>query len=189
MSDSVIISSLKQINWDKKENREVADQLIADSKEYLCRVIDHIYTGNEIRSDCFMDAYEKQDEIKRLDRRRTVAHDEMLKSFVPFISLLKEQGAFNDADYRLDNRTQIADFVALIAFELIDILPEAKGEGNIRDELAEKIHVGTITFEQISDRIEDEIYNKGIVDEDKTIERVTRQILEKHIEAFTELAK
>ncbi len=189
MSDSVIITSLKQINWDIAENRAVADQLIADAKEYMCRVIDHIYTGNEIRSDCFMDAYEKQDEIKRLDRKRTVAHDEMLKSFAPFISLLKEQAGFDDADYRLDNRTRIADFVALIAFELLDILPESKGEGNIRDELAERIHSGTITFGQISDRIEDEIYNKGISAEDKLIDEISRQILEKHIEAFKELAK
>ena len=48
MSDSAIITSLKQINWDIAENRAVADKLIADAKEYMCRVIDHIYTGNEI---------------------------------------------------------------------------------------------------------------------------------------------
>lgn len=157
MKDSIVVL-LKQINWEIAENRDIAHQLAADVKEYISRVVDHIYTGNEIRSDSFMDAFEKQDEIRRLDRRRTVAHDKMLKSFAPFLRLLNEQTSFKATNYRLENRTQIADYVALIAFELIGMAPEARAEGSIRDELAEKIHLEEITFEHINNQINDLLY-------------------------------
>ena len=96
-----------------------------------------------------MDASEKQDEISRLDRKRTVAHDRMLKTFAPFLALLQEQESFNSAVYRLENRTQIADFVALIGFELIGSEPGSRIEGSIRDELAENIYSGDISIDQI----------------------------------------
>jgi len=126
-----------------------------DAKEYFNRVADHIYTGNEIRADSYMDISEKQDEIRRLDRKRIAAHDKMLKSFVPFLGLLRDKTAFDEDDYRLENRTQVADFVALIAFELIGTVPTTKVEGGIRDELAEKIHLGEIKFEEIKNLIND----------------------------------
>jgi hypothetical protein len=153
MNDSSIMTLLKKINWDIPENRDIASQLALDAKEYFIRVADHIYTGNEIRADSFMDASEKQDEIRRLDRKRTAAHDRMLKNFAPFLELLQEKEGFAAAGYRLENRTQIADFVALIAFELTDIEPTSRIEGSIRDELAEKIHLGEISFVDIKNLI------------------------------------
>lgn len=51
-----------------------------------------------------MDAHEKQDEIRILDRIRTVAHDKMLRSFAPFINMMKEQVGFEENDYQLENR-------------------------------------------------------------------------------------
>ena len=148
-----IIECIRQIDWKDEKNRKVADEFITDAVEYMKRVKAHIYKGNEIRADSFMSIDEKQDEISRLDRRRTSAHDKMLRSFAPFHRLLEEQTAFDAADHRLENRTQIADFVSLIAFELVGIVPETKGEGSIRDELADKIHSGEITFEHIYSRI------------------------------------
>jgi len=56
MNDSSIMTLLKKINWDIPENRDIASQLALDAKEYFIRVADHIYTGNEIRADSFMDA-------------------------------------------------------------------------------------------------------------------------------------
>jgi len=151
MNDSSLMMLLKQINWDMPENRKIANQLALDAKEYFIRVVDHIYTGNEIRADIFMDASEKQEEIKLLDRKRTAAHDKLLNTFESFLGLLQEQKGFDAAGYKLENRTQIADFVASIAFELIGLEPASGVEGSIRDELAEKIHSGDVSFEQISD--------------------------------------
>lgn len=155
MKNSKLMTLLAQINWDIAENRDIASQLALDAKEYFIRVADHIYTGNEIRADSYMDISEKQDEIRRLDRKRTAAHDKMLRSFVPFLGLLRDKTAFDEDDYRLENRTQVADFVALIAFELIGTVPTTKVEGGIRDELAEKIHLGEIRFEEIKNLIND----------------------------------
>ena len=90
-----------------------------------------------------------QDELSRLDRKRTDAHNRLLTSFYPFLDILKDQSDFNRDDYRLDNRTQIADFVSLIIFEMMNIEPSSRIEGDIRDELAEKVHRNEITYEQI----------------------------------------
>ncbi len=144
-----VLPCLQKIDWSDPENRRIADALIADAKEYMSRVVDHIYKGNEIRADRFMDAAEKQEEIGRLDRKRTAAHDQMLKSFASFLDLLRGVEGFDENDYRLANRTQIADFVAKIAFELVGMEVEASGDGSVRDELADKLHKGEITFEQI----------------------------------------
>ena len=155
-----IIKYIRQIDWKDEENRKVADALVADAFEYLKCVEAHVYKGNEIRADSFMSIDEKQDEISRLDRKRTAAHDKMLKSFASFLSMLKEQEDFDETDYRLENRVQKADFVALIAFELMDAAPASKVEGDIRDELAEKIHTGEITFERISELINEKLYQE-----------------------------
>ena len=144
-----IIEYVRQMDWKDEENRRVADELISDAAEYMRRVEAHIYKGNEIRADSFMSVDEKQDEIRRLDRKRTEAHDRMLKSFSPFLDLLRDVPGFRESDYNLSNRTQIADFVALIVFELIDIEPASRKEGDIRDELAEKLHREEVTLEQI----------------------------------------
>ena len=82
----------------------------------------------------------------------------MLKSFVPFLDLLKEKTDFDESDFRLSTRTQIADFVALIAFQLQGKEPISGVDGDIRDELAEKVHSGEISFEQIKVKIEEGIY-------------------------------
>lgn len=156
-----VLPYLKRVDWRITENRTISDALLLDAREYMKRVVDHIYKGNDIRADSFMDISEKQDEIRRLDSKRTDAHNKMLKSFAPFLRLLKEQADFNAADYRLESRTQIADFVALIAFELIDMVPETRVEGSIRDELAEKIHAGEVTYKQISTLIEKEVYGNN----------------------------
>lgn len=144
-----ITDFIRQIDWNADNNREVADNLIRDAKEYLKRVEAHIFKGNEIRSDMFMGFAEKQDEIGRLDRRRTAAHDQMLKSFAPFLALLGSETDFNEDDYRLGNRTQIADFVATIAFELLGKEPASTKEGDVRDELAEMLNKGTFSFEEL----------------------------------------
>ena len=167
-----IIPTIKQIDWSRYENRDISNQLLFDAKEYMKRVIDHIYTGNEIRSDSFMDISEKQDELHRLDSKRTGAHDKMLRSFAPFLELLKEKTDFAESDYRLSTRTQIADFIALIAFQLLDKDPLSGADGDIRNELAEKIHSGEITFEQIVTTIEDEIYDDRVLDPEYAAEYV-----------------
>ena len=122
---------------------------MADAKEYLKRVEAHIFGGNEIRADAFMDVSEKQDAIRSLDRKRTAAHNEMLESFGPFLDLLKDNTSFDANDWNLANRTQIADFVCEIAFEALGVKPASRGEGDIRDELAEKMHKQELTYEQI----------------------------------------
>ena len=144
-----VLPYLETIDWSDPENRRIADALTADAKEYMSRLIDHIYKGNEIRSDSFMDASEKRDEIGRLDRKRTAAHDRMLKSFAAFLDLLRGAEGFDENDHRLANRAQIADFVAGIAFELVGMEVTPSGDGSVRDELADKLHKGEITFEQI----------------------------------------
>lgn len=144
-----VLPYLQKIDWSDPENRRIADALIADAKEYMSRVVDHIYKGNEIRADRFMDASEKKDEIRRLDRKRTAAHDQMLKSFASFLDLLRGVEGFDENSFRLANRAQIADFVAGTAFELVGMEVEASGDGSVRDELADKLHKGEITFEQI----------------------------------------
>ena len=144
-----IISEVKKIDWNSDCNHKTAEVLFADAIEYIKRVEAHIFKGNEIRADMFMDFAEKQDEISRLDRKRTDAHNRLLTSFYPFLDILKDQSDFNRDDYRLDNRTQIADFVSLIIFEMMNIEPSSRIEGDIRDELAEKVHRNEITYEQI----------------------------------------
>lgn len=144
-----ITDCINQIDWSDENNRKIADDLIRDAREYLRRVEAHIYKGNEIRAEIFMSISEKQEEIALLDRKRTAAHNKMLASFAPFLDILKAQSEFNADDYRLENRTQIADFVAMIAFELLGREPSSRIEGNVRDELAELLHKGEFTFEQI----------------------------------------
>ena len=100
-----------------------------------------------------MDHAEKQEKISRLDRRRTEAHDRMLTSFNPFQDVLRDDPDFEENKYNLSNRTRIADFVTSIVFEIMGIEPQSRKEGEIRDELAEKLHLGELTYEQISAEI------------------------------------
>lgn len=144
-----ITDYINQVDWNIEENRKTADELIQAAKDYLRKVEAHIYKGNEIRAEMFMSFSEKQEEIAALDRKRTAAHNKMLTCFAPFLGILKEQTEMDVSDYRLENRTQIADFVAMIAFEMLGKEPSSKAEGNIRDELAEMLHKGEFTFEQI----------------------------------------
>lgn len=144
-----ITEYVRQIDWNDEENRRVAEALISDAAEYMRRVEAHIYKGNEIRADSFMSTDEKQDEIRRLDRKRTEAHNKMLISFNPFLDLLRGVPAFQEGDYNLSNRTRIADFVALMAFEFMGVVPASLKEGDIRDELAEKLHRKEVILEQI----------------------------------------
>ncbi|MBQ3292560.1 MAG: DUF3232 domain-containing protein [Mogibacterium sp.] len=144
-----ITDYIRQVDWSNEENRQVADRLIRDAEEYLRKVEAHIFKGNEIRAEMFMSFSEKQEEIATLDRRRTAAHNKMLESFAPFLSILEEQTDFDASDHRLDNRTQIADFVAMIAFEMIGREPASRVEGSVRDELAELLHKGEFTFDQL----------------------------------------
>ena len=149
-----ITQIIRQIDWQADDNRITAESLISDAAEYMRRVEGHIYKGNEIRADSFMSVDEKQDEIRRLDSKRTEAHDRMLTdrmltSFSPFLDLLRNVQGFKESDYNLSNRTRIADFIALIAFELTGVEPASRKEGDIRDELAEKLHRKEVTLEQI----------------------------------------
>lgn len=148
-----IIDYLRQIDWKDEKNKSAAEELITDATEYMKRVEAHIYGGNEIRADSFMDVAEKQDAIRRLDRKRTEAHDKLLASFNTFLDLLRDVPGFKENEYNLSNRTRIADFVALIAFELMDTEPSSCKEGDIRDELAEKLHRKEVSFEQIEAEI------------------------------------
>ena len=148
-----VINSIAQINWKDAENKNVAEAFIYDATEYMRRVEAHIFKGNEIRADQWMDYSEKQDEIKRLDRKRTQAHDKLLGSAKNFIDLLDDKTDFSKCEHRLNNRTQIADFVATIAFELLGMEPESKVEGQVRDELAEKIHNGEVTADSINEKV------------------------------------
>ena len=148
-----IIDYLSQIDWQQAENKEAAKKLITAAEEYLTRVEAHIFKGNEIRADMFMDFAEKQEEISRLDRKRTEAHNKLLSVFPSFLDLLRKVPGFDERDYRLDNRTQIADFVTMIAFELTGKEPSSHIEGDVRDELAELLYKGEVTFEQIESRI------------------------------------
>lgn len=144
-----IISCFGQIDWIERDNKSVAEIVYFDACEYWKRVIDHIYKGNEIRADKWMDYSEKQEEIKMLDRKRTNAHNKLLVSASDLIDLLNNNTEFDKSNYSLDSRTQIADFIALIAFELIGLTPSSMVEGSARDELAELIHNGTISTDQI----------------------------------------
>lgn len=148
-----ISDNIKMIDWENENNKAIGLRLLADAKEYWERVEAHIYKGNEIRGDLFMDFSEKQEEIATLDRKRTNAHNKMLESFKPFLDLLKTETEFNADEYKLDNRTQIADFIASIAFELMGAEPASRIEGNVRDELAEKLHNKEFTFEQIEQKL------------------------------------
>ena len=148
-----VVEIIRQINWHNEDNRIAAETLIADAKEYMERVEAHIYKGNEIRADMWMDNAEKQEKIQQLDRKRTQAHDQMLTSFGHFIDVLRNQPEFDESRYKFANRVQIADFVATIAFELFGLKPESQVEGSIRDELVEKLHEKEITIAQINDMV------------------------------------
>jgi hypothetical protein len=145
-----ILEIIRQIDWAQEGNRLIGENFLSDALEYMKRVEAHIYKGNEIRADMFMGFAEKQDEISRLDRKRTEAHDKMLNSFSMFLDLLRDIPGFIESKYNLSNRTRIADFTAMIAFELIGIEPSSRKEGEICDELAEKLHQKEITYEQIN---------------------------------------
>jgi len=132
MYNEYYIKYIKQIDWTCDTNRKIAETVYSDACEYWRRVIDHIYKGNEIRADMWMDHSEKKDEIGRLDRERTKAHNKMLISVADFVDLLYRNTEFEKCEYRLDNRMQIADFIALIAFELLDITPSSTLEGGSR---------------------------------------------------------
>ena len=148
-----IVDNIRQIDWTNEENKLIAKKVYSDACNYWKRVIDHIYKGNEIRADEWMDYSEKQDAIKSLDRKRTEAHNKLLISAADFIDLLCRESEFNKDEYRLDNRTQIADFIASIAFELVDQRPSSTVEGHVRDDLAELIHSGKITKQDIENSI------------------------------------
>ena len=149
-----ILSSIMQIDWQDESNASVARQLFSDASEYLRHVERHIYKGNEIRADMWMDFSEKQEEIKKLDRKRTEAHNKLLISAADFIDTIENKSDFKRAEHHLDNRTQIADFISGIAFELLDMKPASTVEGSVRDELAEKIHNGEVTEKMITDRVD-----------------------------------
>ena len=149
-----IVDNICQIDWTTEENKLIARNVYSDACNYWERVVDHIYKGNEIRADQWMDYSEKQDEIKRLDRKRTEAHNKLLISAADLIDKLNRESEFDKDEYRLDNRTQIADFIALIAFELTNHSPTATIEGHMRDDLAEMIHTRQITKQDIEKSID-----------------------------------
>lgn len=149
-----IVDNICQIDWTIEENKLIARNVYSDACNYWERVVDHIYKGNEIRADQWMDYSEKQDEIKRLDRKRTEAHNKLLISAADLIDKLNRESEFDKDEYRLDNRTQIADFIALIAFELTNHSPTATIEGHMRDDLAEMIHTRQITKQDIEKSID-----------------------------------
>lgn len=149
-----IVDNICQIDWTTEENKLVARNVYSDACNYWERVVDHIYKGNEIRADQWMDYSEKQDEIKRLDRKRTEAHNKLLISAADLIDKLNRESEFDKDEYRLDNRTQIADFIALIAFELTNHSPTSTIEGHMRDDLAEMIHTRQITKQDIEKSID-----------------------------------
>ena len=109
-----------------------------NAAEYFLKVANHIYEGNEIRSDVWMDVNEKQEMLKHLDKERTIAHNNLIKSFYQIYG----------AD-GIENRTQLADKVAMMVFEKIGIEVNCKSEGSARDELAELLHKGKITCKEI----------------------------------------
>lgn len=79
----------------------------------------------------------------------------MLVSAAGLIDLLDADTEFRRSDYKLENRSQIADFIALIAFEIVGLEPSSTIEGNVHDELAERIHDGTITKEMTNNKIKE----------------------------------
>ena len=146
-----IIDCIKLVDMTNERNREAMKAVYSDACDYLKRVEDHIYKGNEIRSDQWLDQSEKREALKLLDSKRTEAHDRLLNSAASFIDVLEENSDFERNKYKLDSRTQIADFISMIAFELVDIRPDSMAEGHIRDELAEKLHLGIIDFNMIEE--------------------------------------
>ena len=100
-----------------------------------------------------MDHSEKREALKHLDTKRTEAHDRLLTSASVFIDVLEENSDFNKSDYKLGNRTQIADFISMIAFELAGIKPDSMMEGIVREELAEKLHLGVIDSSMIEEEL------------------------------------
>lgn len=144
-----ILGYIKAIDWKDPENLDTGRALLNDALEYMKRVEDHIYKGNEIRADSFMERADKQDAIRRLDRKRTEAHNKMLVSFESFKRLLNEKTDFDEKNYDLSNRTRIADFIAMIVFEMTGEEPSSRVEGNVRDELAEMIHNGRLSYDSI----------------------------------------
>lgn len=107
--------------------------------EYFFRVEQHIFGGNDIRADIWMDRDEKQEAIKQLDRARTNAHNELIRSYC------------QNFDYSgISNRTQLADRVAVMVLtglgKTVDVVVT---EGAVRDELAEMLHKREITTDDI----------------------------------------
>ena len=150
-----IAAYVRQVDWTQNQNRKAGEAVYRDACEYWRRVVDHIYKGNEIRADEWMDFSEKQEEIMKLDRKRTEAHNRLLISAADFIDVLSRNTEFDKSDYRLGNRTQIADFIAALALELMDMKPSSTIEGNIRDELAEKIHNGEIDLKELEEKYQE----------------------------------
>ena len=148
-----IIDCMRQVDMTDERNHKAMRAVYSDACEYLKRVEEHIYKGNEIRADQWMDHSEKREILKRLDSRRTEAHDRLLTSASVFIDVLEENSDFNKSDYKLGNRTQIADFISMIAFELAGIRPDSMTEGKVRDELAEKFHLGVIDCSMIEEEL------------------------------------
>ena len=107
--------------------------------EYFDRVEKHIYQGNDIRADVWMSTDEKQEALKQLDRKRTQAHDNLIRLYC-------QKFDFSN----IENRTQLADKVAQMVFRGLDIDPgENMKEGDIRDTLAECLHEKKVTKKDI----------------------------------------
>ena len=102
-----IVGYIKQADWTAEERRKYAEAVFADACEYWRRVIDHIYKGNEIRADEWMDFSEKQEEIKRLDRKRTEAHNRLLISAADLIDVLDRDTGFDRSAYRLAGKEDL----------------------------------------------------------------------------------
>ena len=152
---------INQVDWSETENASTASALVYRSLEYFRRVEAHIYQGNEIRNDEFMDFAEKQDAVSALDRKRTRAHNELLEVFEKFTDILKAGTDFENSHYRIENRTQKADLVAMMIIELIHQKPASHIDGAARDEIVEKLHSGELSYSQAEDLLKSALKVNG----------------------------
>ena len=106
---------------------------------YLLKVQKHIYEGEKIKNDKFLDTVEKQEKLKELDKKRTYAHNEYLKTTNDFFELLKNKTGFIIPNSFKEDRTSLADAGALFIRNISNTEIKSTIKGSVRDDLVKDI--------------------------------------------------
>lgn len=121
---------------------------------YIESVEEHIFKGNEIRSDKFADIEEKQSMLKSLDSIRTSKHNQYLQTVDAFSRLYTNKTGILIPRNLLKNRATMADLGAIMCYNIKGVAVEPKApEGALRDQLASEIHKNKTLIDELKEKV------------------------------------